>query len=74
MAQGFENGIVQLFDVRKKTTLLRSFKNLKTKISLVESNKDYLIFGSKWKNNSLRVYDINRASLGRKLFGLNRSG
>ena len=70
LAQGFENGIVKLFDIQKSISLVKSFKNLKTKISFVEGNEDFLVFGSKWKNNSVRIYDISNKVLSKfNIFG-----
>ena len=68
LAQGFENGIVKLFDVKKNTSLIKNFKNLKTKISFVETNDNFLVFGSKWKNNSIRVYDVDKQIIGKYIF------
>ena len=64
LAQGFENGIVKLYDAAKNYEIIKTFDNLKTKISFVDVNEKYMVFGSKWKNNSIRIYDIDKQTLG----------
>lgn len=67
LALGFDNGIVKLYDLNKQNQLLKTFQNLKTKVSFMDLNEQFLVFGSKWKNNSVRVYDIEAQNLGKIL-------
>ena len=69
---GQDNGIVTLNSNSKKLDNVRSFKNIDVSISFLNLNNDYLLFGSKWKNNCLRIFDINRKSLGNTFYIFNK--
>lgn len=64
---GQDNGICSLITNSRNSKLVRSFKNLNTSISFMELNDNYFVFGSKWKNDSIRIFDIQRKCLSKNI-------
>ena len=58
LATGNRNGIVQLFDIDNEYNLLKTYDNITTEISSISLNDNYMVFSSRWKNNSVRIADL----------------